>query len=362
MGAVLAAVMFAAIAASGCDTSGTDADGGGGAGPTDTEQRAAAVGKMHDALAADLQDLVDAAGAIQSAAPTPPDRGWDAALDEAQIDAMRASWIKARTAYEHIEGALAPLFPNIDYAIDARYDDFLTDLIPDGDPDLFDDEGVTGMHAIERVLFSDMVPANVVELETSLPGYVAAAFPATAADAASFKAKLCARLVADVKDLQTQWQPANIDASIAFAGLVSLMNEQLEKVQKASSGEEESRYSQRTMADLRDNLEGTKKAYAAFQPWLLSKKSADPTRDGATIDEAIRAGFAKLDAAYANVADASIPTPPSTWSAENPTAADLMTAFGKLYQAVDAAVDPADATSVVSQMNNAAKTLGLMTF
>lgn len=362
MRAALGVVMLAVAAASGCDGGGTDADGGGGSGPTDAEQRAAAVGKMHDALAADLQDLVDAAGAIQSSAPTPPDRGWDAALDEAQIDAMRASWIKARTAYEHVEGALAPLFPNVDYAIDARYDDFLADLIGEGDPDLFDDEGVTGMHAIERVLFSDMIPPNVVALETSLPGYVAAAFPATAAEAASFKAKLCAKLVADVKDLQAQWQPANIDASIAFAGLVSLMNEQLEKVQKASSGEEESRYSQRTMADLRDNLAGTKIAYAAFQPWLLSKKSSDPTRDGATIDAAILAGLAKLEAAYAKVADASIPTPPDTWSAENPTAADLMTAFGQLFQAVDAAVDPVDPASVVSQMNNAAKTLGLMTF
>ena len=44
------------------------------------------------------------------------------------------------------------------------------------------------------------------------------------------------------------------------------MNEQREKVVKASTAtEEESRYAQRTMADIRDNLAGTKNAYALFQ-------------------------------------------------------------------------------------------------
>ena len=361
--AIAATLLLAIASPAGCDDSATDATGGGGgAGNTDAENRTAAVASMHATLAKDLQGLVDASSALQAAAPTPPDRGWDLTLDASAIAAMRASWVEARTAYERVEGALAPLFPNIDHDIDARYDDFLSELVGTGDPDLFDGEGVTGLHAVERVIYSNTIPANVVELESSLPGYVAAGFPATAAEAAAFKAKLCEKLVADAKDLLAQWQPANIDASIAFAGLVSLMNEQLEKVQKASTGEEESRYSARTMADLRDNLAGTKGAYAAFQPWLLTRSSADPTKDGATIDKAILAGFASLDATYAKVSGPSIPTPPATWSAENPTAADLMTPFGQLYVDVAAAVDAGDPASVVSQMNDAALALGLMTF
>jgi iron uptake system component EfeO len=361
--AVAAALVVAAGSSAGCDDGATDGIGGqGGAGATDAELRRAAVASMHATLAKDVQALVDASIALQAAAPTPPDRGWDATLDAAAISTMRAKWIEARTAYERVEGALAPLFPNIDAAIDARYDDFLAELVGTGDPDLFDDQGVTGLHAVERVIFSDVIPVNVVALESTLPGYVAASFPATAAQAASFKAKLCERMVDDAKELLAQWTPANIDASIAFAGLVSLMNEQREKVQKASTGEEESRYSARTMADLRDNLAGTKAAYAAFQPWLLTRSSADPTKDGAKLDAAILAGFASLDAAYAKVSGPSIPTPPATWSAENPTPADLMTPFGQLFVAVSAAVDAEDPASIVSQMNDAALALGLMTF
>ena len=54
-----------------------------------------------------------------------------------------------------------------------------------------------------------------------------------------------------------------LDVTQAFGGLVDLMNEQQEKVNKASSGEEESRYSQRTMDDLRENLLGTTNIYAS---------------------------------------------------------------------------------------------------
>ena len=33
--------------------------------------------------------------------------------------------------------------------------DFLAELVGTGDPDLFDDQGVTGLHAVERVIFSE---------------------------------------------------------------------------------------------------------------------------------------------------------------------------------------------------------------
>lgn len=336
---------------------GPSATGDGGTStppPSDDEQRQRAVQGMHDALLEDVTTLAKAAEEIQAAAPTPADRGWDATLDAAAIGSMRATWIRARTAYEHVEGALAPLFPDIDYAIDARYDDFMGNLAASGgDAYLFDGTGVTGMHAVERILFADTIPARVVEFEKTLPGYVAATMPRTPQEAADFKAKLCARLVADTKTLLDQWTPAKIDVAIAYEGLVSLVKEQLEKVQKAATSEEESRYSQRTMTDLRDNLAGSRKAYAIFQPWILTKGEG-----GKSDDARILAGFAALDAAYAAVSGEAIPAPPATWSAEQPTAEDLATPFGKLYAAVHTAVDPANQDSVVVHLVDAGKLLG----
>ena len=328
----------------------------GGLPLTDDQYRANAVRGMHDAYLGDLHTLVQAAQDLQRAAPLPADRGWDAQKDAAAIAAMKDAWVRARTAYEHVEGALAPLFPDLDISIDARYDDFLAQLGGQGDADLFDDHGVTGMHAIERILYSDVTPRRVVAFEASLPGYVPAAFPATAAQAAELQSKLCGKLVADALELEKQWTPADIDAAIAFQGLISLMNEQREKVQKASSNEEESRYSQRTMADLRDNLSGTRVAYGFFQPWITAKAG------GPTIDGTIEAGFAELDGAYRRIGGDSIPEPPSTWSAEAPSPADLQTPFGQLYTVVDRAVDPTVSGSVVGQMNDAASVLGFPEF
>src|SRR5262245_2696014 len=109
---------------------------------TDDQYRDEAVAGMHAALLKDIGALVQAASALQSAAPTPADRGWDASADHAAFGAMKAAWIDARAAYERVEGALAPLFPSIDSAIDARYDDFMTNLAPQGgDPYLFDGQG-----------------------------------------------------------------------------------------------------------------------------------------------------------------------------------------------------------------------------
>ncbi len=324
-------------------------------GPTDAEQRAKAVQTMHDTLLVDVTALAQAVSDLKDAAPTPADRGWDKTLDAAAIASMRAAWIRARTAYEHIEGALAPLFPDIDTAIDARYDDFLADLTAQGgDAYLFDDAGVTGMHAVERILFSDTIPARVTEFEKSLPGYVAAAIPATAQEAADFKNKLCSKLVADTKTLLGEWTPAKIDVAVAYSGLVSLVEEQREKVVKAATGEEESRYAQRTMTDLRDNLAGTKTVYAIFQPWLLTK-----TNGGADLDRAVLTGLAALETAYAGVAGDAIPEPPATWSAENPSAADLATPFGQLYSSVTLQVDRANTGSVVARLDEAGNVLGL---
>jgi iron uptake system component EfeO len=328
-----------------------------GCGPSSEALKQQVPVAMHDAMLGDLRALHQAAIDLQAAAPTR--RGWNSRSDPAAVQTMRDAWVRARTAYEHTEGALAPIFSDLDAAIDERYDGFLGELNGQGDQNLFDDHGVTGMHGIERVLYSDVTPESVITIEKTLPGYAAAAFPATAEEADAFKNKLCAKLITDTQTLIDQWTPANIDLGGAYAGLVDLMKEQREKVNNASQGLEESRYSQRTMEDVRDNLAGTKTIYAVFQPWLLTLGSTGAgTPDGKDIDRRLTAGFAELQAAYDAVPGDAIPAAPQDWSAEQPTAADLSSDFGVLYTRVHTAVDPNEPTSIVSAMDDAGRLFG----
>src|SRR5262249_20950569 len=192
----------------------------------------------------------------------------------------------------------------------------------DGDTDLFDGEGVTGMHAVERILYSDGIPSTVVTFESMLPGYRAAAFPATADEAADMKTGLLQRLIDDVTELQAQWPPANVDITAAYQGLIDLMDEQREKVTKAATGEEESRYAQMTLFDLRNNLDGTKTISLLFKPWLRAQSGGD------AVDTSIEQGMADLATVYAGFSGDEIPQPPDGWSSDHPTEEQLATPFG----------------------------------
>src|SRR6188474_653566 len=92
---------------------------------TDAEFRAEVVTSMHDSIEVDLANLVTAAKALQTAAP---EHAWNATTDAAAIGQMIAAWKNTRVAYEHVEGATAPLFGELDATMDARYDDYLADL------------------------------------------------------------------------------------------------------------------------------------------------------------------------------------------------------------------------------------------
>ena len=309
------------------------------------------VNGMHDSIEVDLQALIDSAKALQTAAP---DHAWDATADADAIARMTAAWRSARIAYEHVEGATAPIFPDEDVSMDERYDGFLASLGPDGDPNLFDDQGVTGMHAIERILFAPAIREEVTEFEAQLPGYTPAAWPATAQEATDFKTKLCQRLVDDAQKLHDEWTPANIDVGAAFQGLVGLMNEQKEKVNLAATGEEESRYANWTLFDLRNNLAGTRAIYTIFQPWVQSK--------GGDEDARIERGFGTLDALYRTSSGDALPPVPETWSSDNPSPSDLGTPFGMMWAGVHEAVDPTLDGSIVFEMNEAAVKLGFPEF
>jgi iron uptake system component EfeO len=317
------------------------------------QQRARVAQETKRLLAAKIDEWLVASKELRSAAPTPEGRGWDAQQDAATINAMKAAWQRARVAYEHIEGAIAPMFPESDMATDARYEDFLLKIGPGGDRIPFDGEGVIGSHGIERVLWADSTPEDVVRFEKGLPGYRPAAFPATETEARDFKDKLAARMVSDIEKLKKDFEPLELDLSFAFNGLIDLAVEQVEKVDKAATGQDESRYAQLTMVDLRANREGCLRAYQVFRPWV----QAQP--DGKAVDAKVMAAFARLEAAYAKVDGDAIPKPPTRWSGLDPAPADLETPFGELFAAVRREADDKVADSLHASLLAVAEKLEL---
>lgn len=320
---------------------------------SDADYRREVVAAMHASIGDDLADLARAARDLQAAAPT---HAWSAASDAAAVAAMKDAWKRTRIGYEHVEGATAPIFPDFDASMDARYDDFLTDLGPAGDQDLFDASGVTGMHAIERILYAPEIRGEVIAFESTLPGYKAAAWPATDDAAMAFKARLCQKLIDDADALRGQWQPAAIDIGAAYQGLVGLMNEQKEKVNLAATGEEESRYANLTLFDLRNNLDGTLEVYDLFRDWIHAKHG------GADADAQIVQKLDELESLYGAVPGDSLPQIPSTWSSDHPSQADLATPFGMLWRKVHESVDPDADGSAVFEMNAVAELLGFPEF
>ncbi|HET7502435.1 MAG TPA: imelysin family protein [Kofleriaceae bacterium] len=320
---------------------------------TDDDYRADVVASIHDSIGADLDDLVASAYSLQAASPS---RAWNETSDKMAIASMRLAWKRTRIAYEHIEGAIVSLFPGIDATLDGRYDESLAKLGPAGDQDLFDARGVTGMHAIERILFAPEIRSEVVDFERALPGYKPAAYPATDDEAIEFKTVLVQLLIDKALSLRKQWRPAVIDIGTAYRGLVGLMHEAKEKVNLATKGEEESRYANITLFDLRNNLEGTQKAYSLFRDWVHSKAA------GAEYDSALQAKFEELGNLYSTVTSDALPAAPMDWSSDAPTPDNLATPFGTLWQSVHESVDPNSDGSVVFQMNHIATLLGFPEF
>ena len=339
-----ASLALAAVFAAGCGDNATVLD--------DAAREEQAVLGMKQAIQTHIDELEAAVKELQAAVPAPDDDGWNGTNDKAAVDAMRAAWKKARVAYETVEGPLAVVFPELDYSLDARYDAFIETA---ADTNLFDDTGATGLHAIERIIWSDAMPASVVTFESGLPNYKAAAFPATKAEATDFRDKLVARAVADVASMRDKWKNLALEAPSAYQGVMGSMAEQHEKVVKAATGEEESRYAQYTLADMRANVAGGKATYALFRDWILTKDGGD------AVDAAVAAGFAALDEGYAAVSGDSLPPVPEGWSSENPSAEHLATPFGKLFSIVSAQADETKSDSLISAMTQAESILGAWT-
>jgi iron uptake system component EfeO len=222
-----------------------------------------------------------------------------------------------------------------------------------GDDNLFDADGVTGIHALERILWSDQIRPEVMSFEAGLTGYKAAAFPRTKQEAEDFKSKLVQRLLTEVTSLREMFKPLALDPAAAYRGVIGSLGEQVEKITKAESGEEESRYANLTLADMRYNVEGGQATHAAFRPWLLSMP------DGAALDGKISAGFARITAAYGT--GTTLPPLPATWNETKPSEADLATPFGLLFGLLSKESDDKNPDSLVTAMNQAATAMGIKT-
>lgn len=292
----------------------------------------------------DLSAMHDATEALCAASPT------TATWGAAEAAPARSEWKGVRNAYERVEGAIAVLFPDLDAATDERYDGFLGE---GPDDYLFDDVGVVGVHGIERILWADAHPAEVVAFEQGLPGYMPAAFPANQQESDDFRNLLCARLATDTATMESEFAPLALDGAAAFRGVIGSMMEQIEKVNLAYSGEDESRYAQYTLADMRANLEGGRDIYGAFVPWLESVEG------GAEVNADIEAGFDRISAAYAPLAGDGIPTVPATWNPDSPSETDLASDYGKLWLLLTEETDPELAGSLVERMVAAADLLGI---
>jgi iron uptake system component EfeO len=81
---------------------------------TNVEYNAEAARGIHDSMEGDLAELLQSAKDLQAAAPVPAGRGWDAAVDADAIASMKRAWLRARVAYEHVEGVIGAMFPDID--------------------------------------------------------------------------------------------------------------------------------------------------------------------------------------------------------------------------------------------------------
>lgn len=302
-------------------------------------------------VAQELENLHEAAVAIQDAAPEPDSDGWNATDDEEAVLAMRGAWKDARDAYERIEGAIAVLFPNYDASTDERYDGFIEEA---ADENLFDGEGVTGVHAIERILWAGEHPQHVLDFESALPNYAEAAFPASKAEATDFVDGLAQRLVDDTAAMASEFEPLALDAPSAFRGVIGSMLEQSEKIALAATGEDESRYAQYTLGDMRANAEGGQQIFEAFLPWL-----DEQGKNGKALGEQITEEFGALASYYGGIEGDAIPEVPETWNQDAPSEDDLETDYGQLYLRVTEASDAEADGSLVQLMLDAADLLGI---
>ena len=257
-------------------------------------QESQAQSAVKSQITAELVIWYNAAVALRAAAPTPDADGWNDQADAAAVNAMKTQWAGTRDAYERIEGAIAVLFPDYDVSTDERYDGFLSDTGPDND--LFDEHGRHRRprhraHPVgrPRARRRGRVRSGAARLRRrQLPHQHDSGdrVPRRSGDAPGDRRAGCADDVRAVDARHRGGVPRRD----------RLDQEQVEKTTLAADGEDESRYAQHTLADMRSNLAGGMNTYDAFRDWVRSEAG------GTALDTDILAGFDRVSALYARSA------------------------------------------------------------
>lgn len=309
-----------------------------------------AIRDVKEYVDAHVAALAEAARAMCEAAPAPDDDGWSFEPDRAAVESMRTEWRRARVEYERIEGAIAILFPHIDRAVDGRYE-HEAELRRDDDP--FDDRGFVGMHAIERILWSGSIPAPAVAFERALPGYVEPRTPSSATEARSFRERLCGRLVRDIETMRGELAPLALDAATAWRGIQGSVEEQSEKVLLGATGQDESRYAENTLADMRANLEGGRAVLAAYDAMIEATPEARSRRGD------IHRRMRELERAYAAIGTDALPAVPDGFDPDAPSEEHLATAYGRLFTLLSRASDPDVDGSLAHSLRSTGEAMGI---
>ena len=288
--------------------------------------------------------------ALRDAAPAPDADGWNARDDAAAVASMRAAWLEARAAYTSVEILASTRYPELHRRLDRDYDDLIAGS---ADTFSFDEHGVMGLQAVERILWSDVIPAHVIDHEAPLEHYTAADFPRSQHEAQELKDELLVHLEADAATLRDGFRAAPIDANTAYSTTTLAIQEQLGQLEEAGKGEGKSRYAGVSLENLRGDVAATEATYAVFRPWILAKST------GAHTDEHVAKGFARLHVALAAASGDDLPLPPAGWPTSDPSGEMLASPFGLLFAATRDAADPSTDGTLCFEMIEAAGLLGV---
>lgn len=164
---------------------------------------------------------------------------WAELLKAGKFEEAKAQYPLIRMAYERSE-PIAESFGELDVRIDFR----LVDYVDENNAE----EGWSGFHRIERILWENNTTEGTVEY----------------AD----------QLVKDIKELRAKVSTVDVTPDMMTTGAVDLLNE---VATSKITGEEEI-YSHTDLYDFRANIEGAEKIFDLFRP-LLQEKNPDLVKE-----------------------------------------------------------------------------------
>lgn len=289
--------------------------------------------------------LVALSDALENlAVHAPRDRAWNAQADPALVERMRTAWKAAHRAAVAVTEPLSELFPQAG-RMDSNWDREIDRVQRDENP--FDDIGVTGLHAIERILWADVVSEMVLTVERRHEGYAMARTPATAKEAADYATQLVGGLHRDAQALAEASSVPGYDLGFAEKAVKLQARALLRMVIVGGEpGRSESRYSDTSTDALVDQLG------ALAGTWKILRAAL--RRQGVPVGsfQVADAGLERVHAAVAAIGPGPIPARPEGFNPFHPTQEDRESAFGRLYFSVEAEILGASSDAFLAALGN----------